>query len=277
MEVSATERRTRAEHFGLYARALHAASRQPPRAPVSAHPMHVLRHALLTHAATTSPGVARAATEVSGNLRITECKSEFDPRTMVTDAVVELELLPGAPKQFDIPALALELDPRRWAELRRADGWTTSDPVTIVAGKPEALPMGPADYGKTWAAGKLHEVFGFHFSPETAALATFDVVLCVDYKVDATEINFKYRLYMPIRSTLFQFPQPGGVDVDSGHLTVTKTAVSAQKTVRFTEMSMPGGSAVVPAFAASPLNFMAPAMVSLGLHEGLVQAFHGYV
>ena len=102
-------------------------------------------------------------------------------------------------------------------------------------------------------------------------------VLDVKYEVTPERVYFKYSLHTAIQSKMFQSVQPGGIDVDSGDLTVTSRRLEATKAVRFTELSALEGAQSVPAFVAAPFNSIAPAMVSLALHEGVLHALAKYV
>jgi hypothetical protein len=218
------------------------------------------------------------------NLTIHDCYSTYDPRTAITNGRIDVRVTGNNP--FDIAELARELDPREWAVRCASEGWTLSEQCKMEAGAPVHVPPAEREpVGTTWK-GLLHEVFETAWEQDFYTLCRFDVVLDVEYTVtlgkdvkkgEEEKIYFTYFLHTPIQSKMFQSVQPGGIDVDRGELVVTPNRLVATKIVRFTDLSALEGSALVPAFAAAPFNAIAPAMVSLALHEGVLHALAKYV
>jgi hypothetical protein len=155
--------------------------------------------------------------------------------------------------------------------------WKVNSPTYFS--KSDWLSDGPPPQGTDSWRGNLHERFDWHWNVNTDAM--FDNDLYVDFqnngepaRAGAPMLHCEYHLVSSNASRVWSAREYGGLDVDSGTVTITAEdgvlRIEATKSIRFTNPQLG------PPDLGAMLNYMAPTTTGLwmqqALHQGIDRA-----
>ncbi len=190
--------------------------------------------------------------------------SGFEPDTLITVATASMTISQASDDLWK--RLVVGSDPTNWSHaaslyFKRSD------------------PYGERKIRKVGWEGQLHEVFQWNWNPDS--VASYENILDIDFSgttakgepaesiAEATSIDIEYSLSNCIATALWAARQSGGLDIDDGHLKLTREGssikVDALKRLRYTQPQIaPDGFVLL-------LAYLTPAVLALWLDRSVYQ------
>jgi hypothetical protein len=200
--------------------------------------------------------------------KIVEIKTEFDVASLVTTVTGAAEVK-RPPEQ-----LAKLVDPRRWSEA--SPEFAASYAVEQDAqgapryqdGRPKAAPPS----GSPTFEGLLFEDVVTPVNRTT--FSRYRNLLSIDLASKDGGLNADFSLYDSLSSQILVVEMPGGVDVDFGHVSAKPlskgwTRYEVVKHLRYSDLTPRDASPEGPWDYGQTLNYLAPALLSSWIEEGL--------
>lgn len=205
----------------------------------------------------------------SNHVRNMDIEAEFDFDSLVT-TVTGVAEVKRTPQQ-----LAKLVDPRRWSEVTpafAASYQVEQDRTGVPQYEGRNPKAAPPSRSASWR-GLLFEDVVIPVNRSTSS--RYRNLLSIDLAYKGRGLNADFSLYDSLSSQILVVEMPGGVDVDSGHVSAKPlsggwTRYEVVKHLRYSDLTPRDASPEGPWDYGQTLNYLAPALLSSFIEEGLL-------